>query len=775
MASPSQAKQPVIALDYFDGMWRSSEAREPGQAVASLRTFEDLAASSDKLAVTTESLPRLSEAMRARVVVDVPRLLAIYFSLPEPRPAFPCLVLAMERKVTTVGLIRDSQVEAPREDAERFSLSAIWDQIVESTANLQSWIRNGEDRRDDGFEAFCELLKKGGTAKIGPAPMQAGPPRNTGHLRERFKHLHLQVDPRQEATAVIFAGWAATHLDLTACVAYNGFQSDCRRVDNPFHPATRGLLNCAFERMPLPPDEMMKRIYGIIDKDSPIVEIALTASKVIGAMGDSGRACEDGLRPYLELALLPTLASTTDSISREKADLLLKDLTILWAELKRTHNAFHFVPMLKAAAPAAGCAAEFDRLCALLEFDEVTFSPGTVLADPDVAEVVDIQGSGDVYVVETTVRSGFKLKGGEVLTKPSVVFRLEKAPEVPQPAIQPVPAPKPWTWRRWTVGALVLAAVAFGAWRYWFQPTLTLEHTLPVGGKVRLVTVSETGGVFSAATAEELGPKFPRTLRTWSTQGWIPMTTFEPKSIAHALSPDGKKVAFSLDGQRLSLAELTGTSRPIALAPSEPHGDHIRSMAFSGDGASLATVADDRQVRVYRIASNLLESSWETDYPPTSVAISMNGAIVAAATRQPSIELWKNRNKWRSLRHPAGAITSVAISGKGVILAAGTKDNKVWLWRLDSADVEKPWHQLAGPSQTVTGVAFSPDERWLAASAGTSIWLWELDGDSATATHHEKAHTSEITGLGFVTQSGATPPLLVTGSMDGNLKLWRLR
>jgi WD40 repeat protein len=75
----------------------------------------------------------------------------------------------------------------------------------------------------------------------------------------------------------------------------------------------------------------------------------------------------------------------------------------------------------------------------------------------------------------------------------------------------------------------------------------------------------------------------------------------------------------------------------------------------------------------------------------------------------------------------------VAFSRDGKRIATGGEDNTVRLW---DAGTGKLLETLRGHASPVSGVAFSPDGRWLVSGAGARInlekpgevRLWRLDG-----------------------------------------------
>ena len=148
-----------------------------------------------------------------------------------------------------------------------------------------------------------------------------------------------------------------------------------------------------------------------------------------------------------------------------------------------------------------------------------------------------------------------------------------------------------------------------------------------------------------------------------------------------------------------------------------------------------------------------------------SVAISPNGQLIASASADNTVKIWRPDGTLMPamLRHE-DRVSSVSFSPNGQLLASGSWDNTVKLWRRDGTLVST----LEGHSDIVLGVSFSPDgQRLASASADKTIKIWRLDGTLLTT----------LTGHQAAVQSVSFSPngqLIATASADKTIKIWRL-
>jgi WD40 repeat protein/serine/threonine protein kinase len=230
-----------------------------------------------------------------------------------------------------------------------------------------------------------------------------------------------------------------------------------------------------------------------------------------------------------------------------------------------------------------------------------------------------------------------------------------------------------------------------------------------------------------------------------------------------AFSPDGATLCVGCWRHRDTVLKLwdVATARELPPLPGDL-SNHVRSVAFSHDGKTLAAGMEVGSVFLWDVATRQLKRTLKAHTVAAFIAFSPDAKLLATVTG------WGDRRLkvWDVAAEPPRVVLDeqgdycVAFSSDGRTVAAGSN-----LWDVPTGKLRAT---LQGHQGNVAAVAFAPDGQTVAtASRERMVRLWDVATGKLRAS---QAHTAPVWlhGIAF-SPDGKT---LATASLDGTLKLW---
>ncbi|KAI9449734.1 WD40-repeat-containing domain protein [Lactarius psammicola] len=201
-------------------------------------------------------------------------------------------------------------------------------------------------------------------------------------------------------------------------------------------------------------------------------------------------------------------------------------------------------------------------------------------------------------------------------------------------------------------------------------------------------------------------------------------------------------VKFSTDGKYLAtgcnraaqIFDATTGEKICELVVDEVNKDsdlYIRSVCFSPDGKYLATGAEDRQIRIWDIASRSIRHVFGGHTQAIfSIDCSRDGRLIISGSGDSKTRVWDMQdgsNKVLADRDTEtidSGVTSVAISPDGRLIATGSLDNTVRIWDVATGQLIE---RLKGHEDCVYSVAFTPDgDGVVSGSLDKTLKYWDV-------------------------------------------------
>jgi anaphase-promoting complex subunit 4 len=203
-----------------------------------------------------------------------------------------------------------------------------------------------------------------------------------------------------------------------------------------------------------------------------------------------------------------------------------------------------------------------------------------------------------------------------------------------------------------------------------------------------------------------------RTLRSVRTAREVWAVAFSARRLV-AVTSDGPKLCLWDADERRQILELPCSERPL------------RAVALSANGAWLAAATSDGTVRCWRLAGRQLVAVIDRCGPVSAIAISRDGRYVAAGLSRGEVRVYALPSGQTATTLRVGRrATCLAFAADRAQVAVGTATGEVTLFDIATANGVA---DLASLDTPLVSLALAADGRSLAAGGGNgTLWLRSL-------------------------------------------------
>ncbi|BAY27939.1 WD-repeat protein [Calothrix sp. NIES-2100] len=273
--------------------------------------------------------------------------------------------------------------------------------------------------------------------------------------------------------------------------------------------------------------------------------------------------------------------------------------------------------------------------------------------------------------------------------------------------------------------------------------------------------------------------------------GGTPLIGHDKPVVAVAFSPKGNWLATGSKDGTVRLWDKLNPDKPAIVL--RGNTGEVKAVAISPDSKWLAAISNDTHIRLWDITTPNFNTAPQIlrghSKPINALSFSPDGKWLATAGQDAIVGLWDMKtqvpgSKMIPLRGYKSKVLQVVFSPSGRWLATGESNNvigestsiNVQLWNMTAISSSATPIILKTKELTesnILGLAFSPDEKRLAAAISYTVQVWDLTSKNLTTT----PATIIGTNNGWISSIAYSPDgrWLATGAGTTEVKLWDMQ
>jgi WD40 repeat protein len=197
------------------------------------------------------------------------------------------------------------------------------------------------------------------------------------------------------------------------------------------------------------------------------------------------------------------------------------------------------------------------------------------------------------------------------------------------------------------------------------------------------------------------------------------------------------------------------------------HTAPVFGVEFSPNGQLIATASADRTIKLWKTDGTLLNTFAKHQAAVWDVAFSPDGQLIASASRDKTVKLWQQDGRLlNTLKGHQDEVVGIAFSPDGQTIASASRDKTVKLWQRNGRLI----YTFTAHKGAVWKAVFSSDGQMIAtAGEDKTVKLWKLGQGRFQLSQVLMGHTGEIRDIVF-SPDGKT---IVSASNDNTAKVWQ--